>query len=94
MFGFIAGFPRRVKHLLAKFKPFFTKPQFKNFCRTEFGLMVAEDSEHDVKGTNKLFMERKDQSCLNRFFTDPKWDTNPILKETKHYSKTNRNLTR
>ena len=83
MFRFITGFPRRVKHLLAKFKPFFTKPQYKNFCRTEFGLMVAQKGEHDVKSTNKLFIERKDQSSLNRFFTDPKWDINPILKEGK-----------
>ena len=45
--------------------------------------MVAQKGEHDVKSTNKLFIERKDQSSLNRFFTDPKWDINPILKEGK-----------
>jgi hypothetical protein len=39
MFGFIAGIPRRLKHLFSKFKPFFTKPQYENFCRTELGLM-------------------------------------------------------
>ena len=83
MFGFITSIPRRIKHLLAKFKSFFTKPQYKNFCRTEFGLMVAQEGEHDVKSTNKLFIDRKDQSALNRFFTDPKWDTNSIVKEGK-----------
>ena len=43
--------------------------------------MVAIEGEHDVKSTNKLFTERKDQSRLNRFLTDSKWDINAIIKE-------------
>jgi hypothetical protein len=77
MFGFIAGIPRRVKHLLSKFKPFFTKPQYENFCKTAFGLMVATEGEHDVKSTNKLFTQRKNQSSLNRFLKTPNGTSTP-----------------
>jgi len=69
MFGFIAGIPRRLRHLLSRFKRYLTKPQYENFCRTMLGLMVAGEGEHDVKSVNELFINRKDQSSLNRFFT-------------------------
>jgi molybdopterin-biosynthesis enzyme MoeA-like protein len=74
MFGFIAGVPRRIKNLFSKFKKHVTKPQFQNFCRTELGLMVAGEGEHDMKSVNELFIDRKDQSSRNRFITDPKWN--------------------
>jgi len=83
MFGFIAGIPRRVRHLFSRFRRFFTKPQYDNFCRSTLGLMVASEGEHDVKSVNELFIERKDQSNLNRFITEPKWDINEVVKEGK-----------
>ena len=83
MFGFIAGIPSRIKNLFSKFKKHFTKPQFQNFCRTELGLMVAGDGEHDVKSVNELFIDRKDQSSLNRFITDPKWNVKAIANQAK-----------
>lgn len=83
MFGFIAGVPRRIKNLLSKFKKYFTKPQFENFCRTELGLMVAGCAEHDVKSVNELFIDRKDQSSLNRFITDPKWNVQAVANQAK-----------
>ena len=83
MFGFIAGVPRRIKNLFSKFKKYFTKPQFQNFCRTELGLMVAGDREHDVKSVNELFIDRKDQSSLNRFITDPKWNIKAVANQAK-----------
>ena len=83
MFGFIAGVPRRIKNLFSKFKKYFTKPQFQNFCRTELGLTVAGDGEHDVKSVNELFIDRKDQSSLNRFITDPKWNIQAVANQTK-----------
>jgi len=83
MFGFIAGIPRRVRHLLSRFKRYFTKPQYENFCRTTLGLMVAGEGEHDVKSINELFIDRKDQSSLNRFFTEPKWDIDEVVREGK-----------
>ena len=84
MFGFIAGVPRRIKNLFSKFKKYFTKPQFQNFCRTELGLMVAGNGEHDVKSINELFIDRKDQSSLNRFITDPKWNIQAIANQAKN----------
>ena len=84
MFGFIAGIPPRVKHLFSKFKRYFTKPQFNNFCRAELGLMAAGKGEHDVKSTNELFIDKKDQSSLNRFITNPKWNINTAVKKGKN----------
>jgi hypothetical protein len=83
MFGFIAGIPRRLRHLLSRFKRYFTKPQYKNFCRTTLGLIVAGEGEHDVKSINELFIDRKDQSSLNRFITEPKWNIDEVVREGK-----------
>ena len=83
MFGFIAGIPRRVRHLLSRFKRYLTKPQYENFCRTTLGLMVAGEGEHDVKSVNELFVDRKDQSSLNRFMTEPKWNVEEVVREGK-----------
>jgi hypothetical protein len=81
MFGFITSIPRKLKHLFSKFKPLFTKPQYENFCRAEMGLMVAAQGEHDIKSINQLFIERKDQSSLNRFMTESKWNVQDIVKK-------------
>ena len=83
MFGFIAGVPRRIKNIFSKFKKFFSKPQYKNFCRTELGLMVAGDGEHNIKSVNELFIDRKDQSSLNRFITDSKWNIQVVINQAK-----------
>jgi len=81
MFGFITSIPRKLKHLFSKFKPQFTKPQYENFCRTEMGMMVAAQGEHDIKSINQLFIDRKDQSSLNRFMTKSKWNVQDIVKK-------------
>jgi len=83
MFGFIAGIPRRVRHLLSRFRRYFTKPQYKNFCRATLGLIVAGEGEHDVKSVNELFIDRKDQSSLNRFITHPGWNVDEVVREGK-----------
>ena len=83
MFGFIIGIPTRLKHIFSKFKRFFTKPQYENFCRTEIGLITAGKKEHDVKSINEQFINRKDQSSLNRFITQPKWDIQSVVNEGK-----------
>src|SRR4030067_2441530 len=83
MVGFIADIPRRLKHLFSKFKSNFSKPQFENFCRTEMGLIVAGKKEHDVKSVNELFIDRKDQSSLNRFITNPKWNVKAVANQAK-----------
>jgi hypothetical protein len=83
MFGFIAGVPRRLKNLFSKFKKHFSKPQFQNFCRTELGFMVAGNKEHNVKSVNELFIDRKNQSSLNRFITNPKWNIKAVTNQAK-----------
>jgi hypothetical protein len=84
MFGFLSGIPSRVRHLLSRFRRFFTRPQYDNFCRVMLGLIVAGEKEHNVKSVNELFVERKkDQSSMNRFFTESKWDVEQVVSEGK-----------
>ena len=45
--------------------------------------MVAGGEEHDVKSVNELFIDRKDQSSLNRFITDPKWNIKTVTNQAK-----------
>jgi hypothetical protein len=80
MFAFIGGIPRRLKHLLSKLKKRFTKPQYENFCRVTMGLMTAGKKEHDVKSINELFIDKKDQSSLNRFVTESNWNAQEVAK--------------
>jgi hypothetical protein len=70
-----------LRHLLSRFKRCFTKPQYRNFCRTMLGLIAAGKGEHDVKSINELFIDRKDQSSLNRFITEPKWSIDEVVRE-------------
>ena len=81
----MATIPHRLKNLLSKFKPYFTKPQFNNFCRATAGLICAGKKEHDITSINELYMEekRKNQSSLNRFFTHPKWALQKIAQQGK-----------
>jgi hypothetical protein len=81
MFGFITSIPSRLRNILSRFKKYFTKPQYKNFCRTMLGLIAAGKGEHDVKSINELFIDRKDQSSLNRFITESRWDIQAVARE-------------
>jgi len=47
------------------------------------GLIAAGKKEHDITSMNKLFIDRKHQSSLNRFFTDPKWTLKNITEQGK-----------
>ena len=81
VFGFITDIIKQTQEFPFKIKPFFAKPQFEDFCRAEMGLMVAAQGEHDIKSINQLFIDRKDQSNLNRFITEPKWNVQDIVKK-------------
>jgi len=83
MFRILTSVPGRLKNIFSYFKPYFTKPQFNNFCRAEMGLIGAGKKEHDIVSMNKLFMKRKDQSSLNRFFTNAKWTLKGIADQGK-----------
>ncbi len=90
MFGFLSGIPSRVRHLLSGFRRYFTRPQYENFCRVMLGLIVAGEKEHDVKSINELFIQRKDQSSVNRFFTESEWDLRQVISERGKVAATER----
>src|SRR5215471_7311836 len=82
MFAFVSEIPGRVRNLLSRFRKFFTnRPQYDNFCRAVLGMIVAGKEEHDVKSINELFIDRKDQSSLNRFFTESRWSAEDVVRE-------------
>jgi DDE superfamily endonuclease len=81
MFAFVSEIPSRVRNVLSRFKRFFTtRPQYDNFCRAVLGMIVTGKKEHDVKSINELFINRKDQSSLNRFFTESRWSTEDVIR--------------
>jgi hypothetical protein len=43
--------------------------------------MTAAKGEHDVKSINEQFIDRKDQSSLNRFMTQAKWSLQPVVNK-------------
>jgi hypothetical protein len=82
MFPFVGEIPGRVRNLLSRFKRFFTtRRQYDNFCRAVLGMIVTGKKEHDVKSINELFIDRKDQSSLNRFFTESRWSAEDVVRE-------------
>ena len=82
MFPFVGEIPSRVRNLLSRFRKFFnTRPQYDNFCRAVLGMIVAGKKEHDVKSINELFIDQKDQSSLNRFFTESRWSAEDLVRE-------------
>jgi hypothetical protein len=68
-----AEVPSPIKGLLRNFNPILTKPQQDNMARIMTG-MLAYEGEKYINKINDTFIPHKDQSNLNRFITDPKWD--------------------
>jgi len=62
-----------LKGLLRSFNLLLSKPQQDNLARLVIGSMACE-GEKNVKGIGSSFIPWKDQSSLNRFITDAKWD--------------------
>lgn len=56
---------------LKRFKKIFTKPQFHNFKRLVSGLILSE--KKTIQEINAVYDE-KNQSSLNRFVTESKWE--------------------
>jgi hypothetical protein len=69
----IVEFPSVVRRAMKDFGDrFWCEPQRKHFAEYLTGLMIAENKT--VTGTNGEFVQTTDQSCLNRFLTDSKWN--------------------
>jgi hypothetical protein len=45
--------------------------------------MVVDKKEHDFKSINELLIDKKDQSSLNRFITQPKYNIQTIHSKAK-----------
>ena len=69
----IVEFPQVVQDAFAHYGDLFANEcQRRHFAEYLTGLMVAE--RKTVLGINREFAETTDQSCLNRFLTDARWD--------------------
>ena len=69
----IVGYPRIVNEHLAYFAPVFkTREQQKHFCEYVTGLIAGDKAT--VSAINDLFLDQNDQSALNKFLTQAKWD--------------------
>jgi hypothetical protein len=73
----IVEFPSVVRQAMKDFGDlFWCEPQRKHFAEYLTGLMIAENKT--VTGINSEFAQTTDQSCLNRFLTDSKWDMDAL----------------
>jgi hypothetical protein len=73
----IVEFPQVVQDALAQHGDLFANDcQRRHFGEYLTGLMVAE--RKTVLGINREFADTTDQSCLNRFLTDAKWDAQAL----------------
>ena len=72
----ITSFPHVVRIAMEEFGDLFVcEPERRHFAEYLTGLMVA--ARKTVRGINYEFAMTTDQSCLNRFITEVKWDPRP-----------------
>jgi hypothetical protein len=72
----VAEIPEEVCKALEGFRPHFGAPAFEHFRRYVLGLIVSENLT--VEGINRVFIEPKHPSSLNRFLTVGIWDQNGL----------------
>jgi hypothetical protein len=69
----IVEYPQVVREALETFGDLFAnEPERRHFAEYLTGLMLAD--RKTVSGINSEFAQTTDQSCLNRFLTEVKWD--------------------
>ena len=69
----IVEYPEIVRHNLPQFEPIFAnKNQVKHFCEYVTGLIAGDKAT--IQAINALFLNRNDQSALNKFLTQALWD--------------------
>jgi hypothetical protein len=92
----IIKLPSVVEEVVARYREVFAnEPERRHFGEYLLGLMIA--ASKTVSGINREFVETTDQSCLNRFLTQAKWDVaalnwrrlewlqeDPALRYSKH----------
>src|SRR5664279_917877 len=69
----IVEYPQVVREALETYGDLFAnEPERRHFAEYLTGLMIAD--RKTVNGINSEFAQTTDQSCLNRFLTEVKWD--------------------
>jgi SRSO17 transposase len=72
----VADIPEEFGKALEVFRPHFGAPAFEHFRRYLLGLIVSENLT--VEGINRVFVEPKHPSSLNRFLTVGIWDQHEV----------------
>jgi len=67
----VADIPKEFEKALEAFRPHFGAPAFEHFKRYVLGLIVSENLT--VEGINRIFIQAKHPSSLNRFLTTGIW---------------------
>ncbi|RMF71058.1 MAG: hypothetical protein D6740_07250, partial [Alphaproteobacteria bacterium] len=80
----IVQYPRIVTDNLSWFRSeFATREQEKHFCEYVTGLIAGDKAT--VAAINALFLNKNDQSALNRFLTEAKWDEARVNRRRVEY---------
>lgn len=80
----IVGFPTIVAQNFAHFAPVFQrKEQRKHFCEYVTGLIAGDKAT--VQAINDLFLNKNDQSALNKFLTQAEWDEIELNRRRINY---------
>ena len=72
--------PHKITKFLEAYRPIFSKPQYAHFERYVLGLIASEKGGSNIQGINDLYVDRCDQSSLNRFLTQSPWDVEEMNK--------------
>ena len=73
----IVGFPQIVEQQASWFESVFTTDEQRKHFREYVTGLIAGD-EATVTAINSLFLDRNDQSALNKFLTQAKWDEHEL----------------
>ena len=80
----VVQFPSIVLDNLVHFAPLFGREeQRKHFCEYVTGLIAGDQAT--VQAINALFLDKNDQSALNRFLTQAEWDENRLNRRRVEY---------
>jgi len=73
----IVEYPEIVRQNLPRFRPVFAnKNQTKHFCEYVTGLIAGDKAT--IQAINDLFLNKNDQSALNKFLTQAAWDEDKL----------------
>jgi SRSO17 transposase len=80
----IVEYPQIVRQNLPQFEPVFAnKNQVKHFCEYVTGLIAGDKAT--IQAINDLFLNKNDQSALNKFLTRASWDAEELNRRRVRY---------